>query len=308
VALTVVRPDTRTAPGTRLVTTRGGRGGGGGGDGATGQKVTYVVADPMPGVWEVRLTDIDDTRIFDAEQADKPQHAPPTAATLTVSGLAADLAVGADDGNGAVAGARSGIATQTLSITSRMAAFTGGATTLPVGSARRERPTIRDREQQAYEIDVPAGTAMLVARAGKPSDTGADLDVYVYDCSGKECRAAGVAGEPVGDASVTVQNPAAGKWKVVVDAASVPTGSTSYDYLDVVFNPTYGTVGVADTPQSRKMTPQWTTQAHVWVTSALPSGRTPFAALLVQGTAGADRFPIALLELTPAVRLAGAEK
>src|SRR5213078_3941747 len=99
--------------------------------------------------------------------------------------------------------------------------MTGGLSSSPLGSARRERPTIRDKEQQVYEIDVPAGTVALMAHVAKPSD-------------------------PIGDESVVVQNPAAGKWKVVVDGWSVPSGSTTYDYLDVVFNPKYGMANVAD--------------------------------------------------------------
>src|SRR6185503_6438080 len=110
----------------------------------------------------------------------------------------------------------------------------------------------------------PAGSPTLLVRAGKPSDASADLDVFVYDCTGKECRAAGTDSDPQGDETVTVQNPAAGKWKIVVDASSVPSGSTSYDYLDIVFNQAFGIVGVTDQPAKRPDGARWTAKANVW--------------------------------------------
>ena len=140
-----------------------------------------------------------------------------------------------------------------MTFTNRFADFSGGAVSYAVGASRRVQGTIRAHEQQVYEIDVPAGSASLVARAGKASDAGADLDVFVYDCSGKECRAAGASADPLvssgaRDEVVMIQNPAAGKWKVVVDAASVPSGSTTYDYVDVVFNQSFGMVAANDQP------------------------------------------------------------
>jgi hypothetical protein len=166
-------------------------------------------------------------------------------------------------------------------------------------------PTIRAHEQQIYEVTVPEGSATLVARAGKPSDTGTDLDLYVYDCTGKECRPSGNDARPSGDEMVTVQNPAAGKWKIVVDAASVPSGSTTYDYMDVVFNQSFGMVAVTDQPAKRAEQARWSAKTNVW-TASLPDGRSPFAALLLEARpAGNERFPLGLLEVPGAIRVAG---
>ena len=82
VGLAVIGPDTRAAPGTRNLP----------------QKVTYVVTDPMPGMWEVRLSDIADTRTFDWEQAKKAEPVPATAATLTVPALATAATVAGTGG------------------------------------------------------------------------------------------------------------------------------------------------------------------------------------------------------------------
>lgn len=303
VQLAMMRPDTRTAAPQRIVVTTTGRGGGGGGGGpANLPKETYVVTDPMPGIWEIRLTDTEDTRSFDWEQAEKGKPVPPTPATISVHALG--VTTSADEDGGVVLASSTGAsgAGPALSVTNRFAEFSGGALSYPLGASRRVQATIHSHEQQMYEIDVPAGSVALVARAGKTSDAAADLDVYVYDCSGKECRAAGSSADPLvasgpRDESVTVQNPAAGKWKIVVDAASVPSGSTTYDYLDVVFNQSFGMVAATDQPAKRAAASQWSVKTSVW-TASLPEGRTPYAALLLEERGSpTERFAMGLLEV-----------
>jgi hypothetical protein len=292
VAVAVVRPDTRTANAVRAAPGGGGVRGGGGG--AAARRATYVVSDPMPGVWEVRLSDLADVQTFDAMQAEKDEPAPPTPATITVSAIGVELGT-AQNGGMAAAGSTS---TQEISITNRMAAFNGGIAGMTLGAARRERPAIRHGQQLQYEIDVPAGSSALMVRATEVADPAADLDVYVIDCSGKECRGTQTDSDPVSDEVVTVQNPAAGKWKVVIDGASVPSGSTTFAYTDVVFNPSFGSVMTADLTKEHKTGEQWTAQAHTWLAGALPAGRQPFAAVMLQGSlSGGVTFGFNILEL-----------
>ena len=305
--LAMMRPDTRTASPQHVVATGGRGGGGGGGAPANLPKETYVVTDPMPGIWEIRLTDTEDTRSFDWVQAEKGKPVPPTAATLTVQALG--VTATGESAGGVVLASSNAAPAQSMTFTNRFADFSGGAVSYAVGASRRVQGTIRAHEQQVYEIDVPAGSASLVARAGKASDAGADLDVFVYDCSGKECRAAGASADPLvssgaRDEVVMIQNPAAGKWKVVVDAASVPSGSTTYDYVDVVFNQSFGMVAANDQPGKHAGGSQWSVQTGV-LAVAIPEGRTPYTALLLEGRASAtDRFTIGLLELAPARHVA----
>lgn len=303
VQLAVMKPDTRAATAQRVVVATTGRGGGGGGGSTTLPKETYVVADPGPGVWEVRLTDVEDTRAFDWQQSEKGVAVPPTAATITVQMLG--VAVSESGGDGVtLAGGATGAAHGT-SFVNRFAEFSGAVSSLPLGAARRSHATIRNHEQQIYEVDVPPGSSMLLARAGHSTDANADLDIYVYDCTAKECKAAGHDADPIGDETVTVQNPAAGKWKIVVDAASVPSGSTSYDYVDVVFNQSFGMVASTDQPGKHAEHEQWNATTNVW-TSALPTDRTLFAALLIEARPSAmARFPIGLLEIPSDQRIAG---
>jgi hypothetical protein len=313
VQLALIKPDTRTASTTHIVAERAGRGGGGGGGGENPilPAETYVVANPMPGVWEVRLTDIGDTRSFDWKASEAGTPVPPTKLRLTVSALSGGAAASAlaqstrdQGGPNATQQARESGAANELTLISRMADFTGKVTSYPLGSARTERPTIREHQQQVYEIEVPPGSAALRVTVGKPSDTAADLDVYVYDCTKKECRNGGASADPGSDEAVTVQHPAAGKWKVVVEGAAVPSGQTAYDYSDVVFNQVYGMVAVTDTTAKRKAGSSWTVQTNEWLAS-VPAGRTPYAAVLLEGEVTASQqFTVTLVPIAGDHRVA----
>ncbi len=300
-AVAAVEPDTRTAQAVRATpenTGRGRGGGGGGRGGGAGMRATYIVNDPMPGVWEVRLSDLADMNTFDYAASEKGGPVPPTPATLTVSALASDVAVQPE---AAALNRAGGTATYELAITNRMAAFNGAAAGVPLGSARREHPTIHEKEQNSFDIDVPPGSTNLLVRVSRPADAGADLDVYVFDCTGKNgcSRSPRTDSDPLGDEVVTVNNPAAGKWRVVVDAPTVPSQTTTYDYLDVVLNPSFGGVSTADVAHEHKVGEHWTVQAHAWLAATLPAGRVPFAAVLLQGQLqGAVPFNLNLEEIT----------
>ena len=296
VAVALVRPDTRTA---NAVRTAAGRGAGAGSQPARGAgKATYVVTDPMPGVWEVRLSDLEDVRAFDGMQAEKDEPVPPTPATLTVAALAVETAAPQVAAEAAIE--NPGSSTNGLSLANRMATFEGGITSMPIGAARRERASIRNGQQLQYEIDVPAGATTLLVRATDVAHADSDLDLYLLDCTGKECRNPQTDSDPVGDEVITAQNPAAGKWKVVIDAASVPSGSTNFSYMDVIFSPAFGGVSTSDVPGERKSGALWNTQTHTWLAGPMPAGREPFPAVLLQGQlSGNVAFGLGLLELLP---------
>ena len=77
-------------------------------------------------------------------------------------------------------------------------------------------------------------------------------------------------------------------------------GSTSFEYQEVVFNPLYGMVSIADLPQERSLGARWSGKAHTWVSAAAKTlGREPYTALLVQGqTKEGDTFLLSLSEMT----------
>lgn len=273
---------------------------------------TYIVANPMPGVYELRLTDIEDTRTFDWKASEAGTPVPPTKVRLTVSALAAGPAASVvaanptDQGSGQSAAqqAREMDASNDLTLISRMSDFTGKATSYPLGSAYIARPTIREHQQHVYEIEVPPGSAALRVTVGNPSDATADLDVYVYDCTKKECRTGGASADPGSDETVTVQHPAAGKWKVVVEGASMSSGQTEFDYSDVVFNQVYGMVAVTDTTAKHQQGSSWTVKTNAWIAS-VPAGRRPYAAVLLEGqVTPAQPFTVTLVPVAVEHRVA----
>jgi hypothetical protein len=289
VSMSVSRPDTRSQSGERVT--------------AGGRSAVQVVFDPTPGVWEVRLTDIEDTRTFDWEQAKKDEPVPPTKATLTVTALATEVRVARGFSEH---GAGEENPVEEVWITNRMGTFKGGAVSTPVATARRERLTIRDKEQLLFEVEVLPGSTALLARAFGATDAAADLDVYLFDCTSDEgeCRAARVDGDPEGDETALVLNPSAGLWKVVVYGSSVPSGSTEVEVLDAVFNPVYGMVSTTDLPQERASGARWMAKAHTWFAPAVHGeGRRPWAALLVEGVSGGGGTHVVALEPLEALGL-----
>jgi hypothetical protein len=116
---------------------------------------------------------------------------------------------------------------------------TGG----PLGSSRTERPTIANGATQEYTVDVPAGAQRLDVAIGNVSDGAADLDLSVF----LGATRVGLAADGDSEEAVSIPNPAAGTYRVVVDGYAVPAGTTQYDYQDVFLSPALGTMTVPAT-------------------------------------------------------------
>ena len=128
---------------------------------------------------------------------------------------------------------------RSYSFQNNFATFTGNAVGSNLGSARRGVFTIADHEQQTYNTTIPAGTTSFRATIGNSSDAAADLDLFVYQCTDPSCAVKTERGRSAdGDSeeSVTIPNPAAGTWQVLIDGFAVPSGSTTYNYVDVFAN------------------------------------------------------------------------
>lgn len=255
--------------------------------------VVQVIGHPMPGVWEIRLSDIADTQSFDWKQAKKAEPVPPTPATLVVSALAAEVAVMDGEENDSL---------QDIWLTNRMASFTGGAVTTAMASGRQEHLEITEGEQKVFQVEVLPGSSALMARTSGISDQNADLDLYVFDCTDEEkgCEAARVDGDPIGDEMVLVENPEAGLWKIVVDGFRVPSQKTVFTYLDAVLNPVYGTVSSTDLPQEREPGDRWMGRVRSWIApSSLQEGREAMAMTRIRGEVEGGFFTLSLLPLSP---------
>jgi hypothetical protein len=152
-----------------------------------------------------------------------------------------------------------------------------------MGSAVTSRPSNAGGERQTREVTVPAGATLLETSIGNPGDPGADLDLFVY-LNGVLVgqSAGGTANE-----SISIGHPAAGTYQVVVDGYSVPAGTTAFDYRDVFYSQTLGSVS---TPAGTTLLANGATATvtgTVVATAAAEPGRELFGAVSIVTDTGA---------------------
>ncbi|MFF0832487.1 MULTISPECIES: S8 family serine peptidase [unclassified Streptomyces] len=224
-------------------------------------------ADPQPGVWEVEVESRRTSPLLDN----------PYKLDVTVLGAAFDPQTVT------VPEAKVGTpAAVSWKVTNKYAALDGKLVGGPLGSSKSARPAIKEGETQTTTVDVPAGAKSLDVAIGNVSDAAADLDLTVYDSTGKQ-----VAQSADGDSeeAVSIASPAAGTYTVKVVGYSVPSGSTDYDYRDVFFSSTLGTVAVDGSAAVKLGTgDSATVSGQVTAAAAAPAGREFFGQVqLVNG-------------------------
>ncbi|MFF8727321.1 S8 family serine peptidase [Streptomyces sp. NPDC015171] len=216
-------------------------------------------ADPQPGVWEVEVESRRTSPLLD-----NPYRLD-----------AAVLGAAFDPETVTVPEARVGTpVAASWKVTNKFAALDATLAGGPLGSSKTTRPAIKQGETQTTTVDVPAGATSLDVAIGGVSDAAADLDLTVYDASGKQ-----VAQSADGDAeeAVSVPSPAAGTYTVKVVGYSVPTGSTDYDYRDVFFSSALGSVTVGDSAPVKLGTgDSATVTGQVTAAAEAPAGREFF--------------------------------
>ena len=224
----------------------------------TGSPTSRTVTNPFAGVWEVTV---------DARRNSDAINAP---FSLTASILGATVTPNPD----VIATAQIGVPqARSYTITNTLGAFTGRATGTALGSANIATPTIAHHAMQTFDVTIPAGTTSLRATIGSPSDPAADLDLFVFNCTTGTCVQAGSNADGDSEESVTIANPAAGLWRVVVDGFAVPAGSTTYKYIDVFANPAFGSVSITDANAARPSGASWNVSGTVTANAAPAAGR-----------------------------------
>ena len=225
---------------------------------STGSPTSRTVTNPQAGVWEVT---VDARRNSDAVSAPY---------SLTASILGASVSPNPD----IIPSATIGVPIARLyTITNLFGAFTGRGQGTVLGSALRDTPTIANLGQNVTFVTVTAGTTSLRATIGSPSDPAADLDLFVFNCTTGTCVQAGSNADGDSEESVTIANPTAGLWAVLVDGFSVPAGTTTYSYLDVFANPAFGSVSVTDANALRPAGSSWVVPGSVTANAAPAAGR-----------------------------------
>jgi hypothetical protein len=226
--------------------------------GATCNPLSRTTSNPQAGVWEV---------VVEARRTSDVENAP---FTLTASILGASVSPNPD----VIASATIGVpVARSYTATNLFGAFTGRMVGTNLGSAFRATPTIAHHAQQTYDVTVDASSTSLRATIGGTSDPAADLDLFVYNCTTGTCVLAGQSADGDSEESVTIANPAAGHWRVLVDGFNVPAGTTTYNYVDVFANAAFGSVAVTDANALRPAGSSWTAPAIVTANAAPAAGR-----------------------------------
>ncbi|MFE9607289.1 S8 family serine peptidase [Streptomyces sp. NPDC006012] len=216
-------------------------------------------ADPQAGVWEIEVESRRTSPLLDN----------PYKLDVAVLGAAFDPATVT------VPEAKVGVpAAVSWKVTNGFAALDGKLVGGPLGSAKSDRPAIAQDDTRRTEVTVPAGAETLDVAIGNVSDTAADLDLFVYDSSGEEV---GKSADGDSEEAVSIPKPAAGTYTVEVVGYSVPSGSTDFDYRDVFFSSTLGSVAVdGSTPVKLGTGASTTVTGQVTAAAEAPAGREFF--------------------------------
>ena len=256
VMVSVARPDARLAAFWRVDCTGGLR----------------YLPQPAPGVWQLSM--IGDVRTLHRFQQ---PGTPLTPALFTLQASLVSVSVDVDLDNAAAGG-------WTVTARNQMAEVAAAISTAPLASGAPARGWLRPGTQRVYPVDVPAGTTLLLAEVTPPGvpPGAADLDLYLFDCTHGPCEPAASSADSGGAARLAYPRPAAGRWKLVVDAARVRGDSVPYEYLDLVLNPLYGTVAVADPMTKRAAGAAWRAPVQVWQAQPVATPRRPYAVFLAE--------------------------
>ncbi|MEU3788919.1 S8 family serine peptidase [Streptomyces fructofermentans] len=215
-------------------------------------------SDPQPGVWEIEVESRRTSPLLDNPYK------------LDVEVLGADF----DPAVVTVPEAKVGTpAPVSWKVTNKLVAIDGSLKGGPLGSSKSSRPTIAQGATDTTTVDVPAGAGSLDVSIGNVSDAAADLDLTVYDATGK---VVGQSADGDSEEAVSVKSPAAGTYTVEVAGYSVPAQTTAYDYLDVYFAPSLGQVEVDATPVKLATGASAPVAAKIVANAAPPEGRTFF--------------------------------
>ncbi|MFD8521170.1 S8 family serine peptidase [Streptomyces capillispiralis] len=216
-------------------------------------------ANPQPGVWEIEVESRRTSPLLDNPYK------------LDVAVLGAAFAPETVTVPEAKVGTP---AAASWKVTNEAAALDGKLVGGPLGSSKTTRPSIATGDTHTTTVEVPAGAASLDVAIGNVSDAAADLDLAVYDQDG---NAVGSSADGDSEESVSIASPAAGTYTIEVVGYAVPAGTTEYDYRDVFFAASLGSVTVDGATAVKLGTgDSATVSGDVTVAAAAPEGRAFF--------------------------------
>lgn len=240
-------------------------------------------ADPQAGVWEIEVEARRTSPLLDN----------PYKLDVSLLGATFDPAVQT------IAEAKIGTpASVDWTVTNNAGDLAGSLKGGSLGSADVERPSIATGGEYVKEVTIGEGVEKLDFAIGGTSDANADLDLYVY----KGAAEVGTSTTAGSEESVSLVKPAAGTYTVVIDGYDVPAGTTEYDYRDVYYAPSLGTISV-DESKAVNLAPGASAKvgAEVEVAGAAPEGRQFFGEVQLvnaRGTA-AGTGSVVIEKVTP---------
>lgn len=240
-------------------------------------------ADPQPGVWEIEVEARRTSPLLDN----------PYKLDVSLLGATFDPAVQT------IPEAKIGTpATVDWTVTNNAGPLEGKLKGGSLGSADVERPSISTGGEYVKEVTIGEGVEKLDVAIGNTSDANADLDLYVY----KGTAQVGASTTAGSEEAVSLVKPAAGTYQVVIQGYDVPAGTTEYDYRDVYYSPSLGTISV-DESKAVNLAAGASAQvsAEVAVAGAAPEGRQFFGEVQLvnaRGTA-AGTGSVVIEKVTP---------
>ena len=222
--------------------------------------------DPQPGVWEIEVEARRTSPLLDNPYK------------LDVSLLGATFAPAVQTLAEAKVGTPAAVS---WTATNNSGDLTGSLKGGSLGSAKVAKPTIKTGDEQLFTVTIGEGVERLDVAIGGTSDTNADLDLYVFQGDTQVGKST-TAGS---DEKVSLVKPAAGTYTVLVHGYSVPAGTSTYDYRDVYYTPSLGTIK-ADESKAVNLANGASAQiaAEVSVAGPAPAGRQLFGEVnLVNG-------------------------
>ncbi|MFE3905247.1 S8 family serine peptidase [Streptomyces sp. NPDC059153] len=214
--------------------------------------------DPQPGVWEIEVEARRTSPLLDN----------PYKLDVSLLGATFDPAVQT------IAEAKIGTpAPVSWKVTNNAGDLEGTLKGGSLGSAKVAKPSIKTGDEQEFEVTIGEGVEKLDVAIGGTSDANADIDLYVFRGNTQVGKSTTAGSEE----SVSLVKPAAGTYTVVIDGYSVPAGTTTYDYRDVYYAPSLGTIKV-DESKAVNLANGASAQigAEVSVAGAAPEGRQFF--------------------------------
>ena len=220
----------------------------------SGQSGVELIPQPLAGVWELTAGPVADPTFG----GDSVQYRVAGDVELVVSALGGSAMDGSD----------------ALAFVNRLAPLAGAATVAELGARRVVMGTVDSSSAgPTYDLEVDSGTTSLRVAVEPTSDSLADLDLYLFDCTTGTCFLWDVDFVHGSRAELLVRTPRPGKWKAVIDPARVPRGTTAFTYTEVMTQPAYGTVTVDTSVTPRATRARWIERAMVHAGAAVPTGR-----------------------------------